>query len=283
MSRIEKDLRKCVAESLKEGTVKYVIGYETGSLKGKTRPYLVRTPEEAAKLVWNNDCKLNLAKYVLGVGEKIGVIVKGCDGRALVELIKENQIKRENLLIIAPECSGVSTTPKLGEASSGAKSLAEHCRGCKVKVSPIYDIVLHGSSGARPSSFEKSSQEAPLPENQRSWSTIFSECIKCMACVKACPLCYCVDCSIEGYRPLLISKLRMPKELMTFHLIRALHMAGRCVECGACEFACPIGIPLTRFYSQVNKEVGKILGYSPGLSTEAKLPVRIVELEGVIR
>ncbi len=39
-------------------------------------------------------------------GEKIGVVVKPCEARALVELTKFQQIKREALLIIAVDCLG---------------------------------------------------------------------------------------------------------------------------------------------------------------------------------
>ena len=33
---------------------------------------------------------------------------------------------------------------------------------------------------------------------------------------------------------------------MEWHLVRAMHLAGRCINCGYCAEACPVGIPLNR-------------------------------------
>lgn len=35
-----------------------------------------------------------------------------------------------------------------------------------------------------------------------------------------------------------------PLTNMEWQVNRVMHMAGRCVECGACAKACPVGIPL---------------------------------------
>ncbi len=283
MSEIEENLRKSVAELLRAGQVKFVIGYEAGPTRNSTRPCFVDRPEESAKLVWNENCRLNLTRYLPGTNEKIGIVVKGCDGRALVELIKENQVKRENMRVIAPECSGVSSATPVGSTSGVERTTAEHCRQCRVRISPISDILLRCAKQSPPSVAEPSEAGHSPRDSKTSWLGLFRECIKCMACVKACPLCYCVECVIGGQKPILVSKLRMPDELLTFHLIRGLHMAGRCTECGACESACPVGIPLTRFYSQLNKEFNRIANYTPGMDLESKSPVKMLEIEGVVR
>jgi len=49
-----------------------------------------------------------------------------------------------------------------------------------------------------------------------------------------------------------------------FHLIRATHIAGRCVDCGACERACPMGIELRRLTRKVRKDVKELFGAEAG-------------------
>ena len=45
-------------------------------------------------------------------------------------------------------------------------------------------------------------------------------------------------------------------------------MAGRCIDCGLCEEACPVDIPLRLLYRKVNQIVSDIFDYRPGSSPE---------------
>jgi ferredoxin len=52
-----------------------------------------------------------------------------------------------------------------------------------------------------------------------------------------------------------------------YHIIRAFHVAGRCVECGECERACPVGIPLMALNRKLIKDVDAYFGpYEAGLT-----------------
>jgi ferredoxin len=96
------------------------------------------------------------------------------------------------------------------------------------------------------------------------WIYEFSKCIKCYGCRDICPVCFCKDCSLE--HPDLVGTGRLPPDIPIFHLVRAVHMAGRCIDCGLCEDACPAEIPLRLLYRKVNAIVKDLFDYDTGTS-----------------
>ncbi|MBO3831885.1 MAG: 4Fe-4S dicluster domain-containing protein [Candidatus Brockarchaeota archaeon] len=271
MSRAEEELRNIAVRLLEKKEVELVVGYEYHG--GSVRPCFVSKPEEADRLVWNPDCWFNLARCLRSLrGRRVGIVAKGCDGKTIVELLKENQLDRGSIVVIAVECDGVFKPFKYG-STRVERRLADYCKRCVTRVSPIADYVVKSDGQASPA-------ENPVADDASDWLSLFRKCLKCMACVKACPLCYCTECSIEGFKPDLVHRLRVPQELFTFHLTRALHMAGRCVECGACESACPVEIPLTRLYHELNEWFRENYGYAPGRSVD-EAPPPLVFKEGV--
>lgn len=248
-------LREVVRDLLSRGELDCFIGFERGSLERTSRPCFVRSEGDVERLVWDRSCRDNLVRYLRGMSGKVGVLVKGCDGLALARLIEEHQLDRNSIYVVAIECGGVET-PASPYATSKVGELADHCLRCRGNVSPVYDLLIE--TGESPPSVDAHGDIDPV-----TWPEEFQKCIRCLACIKACPMCYCTECSLDGSRPWLLSKLRLQNELATFHLIRALHMAGRCSECGACEMACPVKIPLTRLYSTINRRVESELGHVP--------------------
>ena len=106
---MQKELQSKARELLESGDVKQVIGYEAGSVASKCTPSFAESPDEIDRLIWNPTCVNNLAVYLpqaASVG-KTAVVVKPCDGKSIVELIREKQVKREDVVIISVPCPGV--------------------------------------------------------------------------------------------------------------------------------------------------------------------------------
>jgi Na+-translocating ferredoxin:NAD+ oxidoreductase RnfC subunit len=59
-------------------------------------------------------------------------------------------------------------------------------------------------------------------------------------------------------------------ENIVYHLVRAIHLAGRCIDCAECERACPLDIPLRFLNKKLEKDAFALFGYEPGL--DASLP-----------
>lgn len=98
-----------------------------------------------------------------------------------------------------------------------------------------------------------------MPGHERfSWfMSQLDACVKCSACIRACPICFCKDC-------ILISKR---KEYMpSFFLVtRMLHMADSCVCCGKCDEVCPKSIPLSYIFYHLGRRFTSRHSYLAGV------------------
>jgi formate dehydrogenase subunit beta len=61
-----------------------------------------------------------------------------------------------------------------------------------------------------------------------------------------------------------------------FHLTRAVHMAGRCIDCNLCTEVCPAEIPLRTLYKKVAEIVRDEFDYVTGETGEGKSPLNIL-------
>ncbi|MDO8577693.1 MAG: 4Fe-4S dicluster domain-containing protein, partial [Dehalococcoidales bacterium] len=245
-------IRETAKKLLEEGKVDLIIGFENGTLPSRSSPCFIRKPADVEKLVWNSNCENNLAKYLPGRKEKVvGIIANGCGSRAIVGLIQEKQVDREKLVILGVPCEGMT------DRNSGL--LDETCKTCQHPNPVIYDFLI----GDKVKENENSDPYAAVKEfgkkgTEERWEYItgeLSRCIRCYACRNSCPFCYCRECFVDSTKPQWIGKTVNETDTQFFHMVRALHLAGRCVSCGACERACPMGIDLRVLNKKLEEEV----------------------------
>jgi len=255
----ENKLRAEARKLLAEGTVKVVIGY------GERGPVLVTRPEDADRLVWNNRSTANLAMYlkrkeVKALG-RAAVVVKACDERSLVVLEKESQFERKDLHVIGMACDGMEQP---------------RCANCAVRTPRFADTTVgqlpDQTPTPRPGKLD-SLMEMSRGERMAFWVQEFDRCVKCYACRQVCSMCYCERCIVDKNQPISIDPAPGTKGNFAWHIARAFHLAGRCIGCGACAQACPVGIDLGLLNMQLARAAKKHFGYQAGVDPSAELLV----------
>lgn len=215
-------------ELLASKTVQMIIGYEAGPT-GLVRPAFITDPEKAGTLIYNEHCKHNLAVYLtkeeVKNSGKIGIVATLPVMRSLMVLASENQISAEKVTVIGISSDG--NIPDIPDFS--------------VMQSYIEKSDLGNPSGDN----EKLAELLKLSPAERFewWQNELSKCIKCFACRQACPMCYCSRCTVEVNQPQWIPVQANTQGNMDWHILRAMHLAGRCISCGECGRVCPVGIP----------------------------------------
>jgi formate dehydrogenase subunit beta len=117
-------------------------------------------------------------------------------------------------------------------------------------------------------------EEMSRDEKFNYWSEQFSHCVKCYGCRDACPICYCKHCILEADRGF-IPPGEVPPDVM-FPIVRITHVMDSCVNCGQCQDACTMDLPISRLIFLLSKKIGAIFQYEPGMDVSEPPPLRTV-------
>ena len=244
---------------LESGDVNTVIGFGESGVLGMCPPYIFSEPAGADKLSWNNRCVPGLSSYLLGRQGKTAIAAKPCDARAVVSLIRENQLQREDVHIIGLACGGMVD-------ESGAPLPA--CLDCKTNFPPVYDTLIDDPGVVKKSPADARRQ--PSDTSAERFAGEMEKCILCYSCRQACWGCYCKTCFVDRGEPNWQPTTPDTGAKMLYHLGRAMHLAGRCVECGACENACASGVDIRYLVSEVTDFAEDLYGYRAGMDLETE-------------
>jgi len=291
--------------------VDFVLGYGRGFDPLHATPITVRAEADADKLIFDATCVENLATSLYAMrGKRIGIVVKGCDSRSVVELLQEKLLDRENLVVFGMPCEGVIDLAKVrvrvdiaqarGAEFTGNEVrlllpegervlprqdvLADKCLRCRYPNPLVADRMIGPEvtpkgmedTYADLEGFEKLSEQ----ERFDFWKRQMNRCIRCYACRNACPLCVCKHvCLADSREPHWLSAEATLQEKWLFQVMHALHLAGRCTECGECQRSCPMGIPILLLKRKMNRELKEIFNYEAGVDPEAVPPLHTFQME----
>ncbi|MEW6243638.1 MAG: 4Fe-4S dicluster domain-containing protein [Bacillota bacterium] len=303
MNDLREQLREAVASAFSQGRVRSFVCLEKGFYPFASIPAILHSGSEADRVQLGLSDAPLLAKYLLDAPKPAGIVVRQCDALGVSRLIRDRRVKREDLYIVSVSCPGVVDTAKIpvspyqitalenaGDALlvhtalgrtelPWASVLLDRCLSCvSGSASPDADVVLEGEKEKLPapvdySGIDKVEHMTP-DERYAMWEKEFAKCIRCFACRNACPACSCRKCSLDLAEPEWLSPaVTLPEQFM-FHFTRAYHVAGRCVGCGECERACPVGLPLMKLNRKFTRDIETLFGVD-----DARIP-RDVEVLG---
>ena len=301
-------LREQAKKLLEEKKVEMVIGFGEGTELARTTPVFITSPEEVSALTWGPFCANNLVKYLTdyrNLQGNVAVVVKGCDSRSVNRLLTDNQIDRDKVVVLGVPCPGqldwhlvaatVNPAAKLKGISDDGESftvktdagdykfdkkesMLHKCLVCE-NPNPIVSDMTVGKEQPVKNYENRFAEVTALEqlgteEKSKYWDKQFSRCLRCYACRNVCTVCTCRTCVFDQMQPMWVSKRNNLSENTSFHLIRAFHVAGRCVDCGECDRVCPVDIPLRKLNQKILKDLGDLFDTpTPGSKADLTSPL----------
>ena len=246
-------LQQKAKELLESGRVKVVIGYGNGS-GNRIRPVFISKVDNCGELIWDDRCRQNLAVYlnkseIRNMGAP-ALVATPAVVKTVIQLIAENQIESSDIILL------VNENGTIAELTDNA-SLEMFSSSHPVLFPPFVNEEIKKLGGMS------------IPERFQFWQDELSRCFKCYACRAACPLCYCERCITDNNQPQWVCVASHAQGNFEWHMNRAMHLAGRCIECGSCTIACPVGIPIGLLTIEASRIVKEDFSFQPGLQCNA--------------
>jgi heterodisulfide reductase subunit C len=171
--------------------------------------------------------------------------------RSIIQLASEFQVNDESLLVL-----GITPESKMVEF----KDLRE------------VEAFVHTFTieiDARNKEIIRKLEKMTSAERWKFWVDELAPCFKCYACRAACPMCYCHRCTVDFNQPQWIPVPSHELGNIEWHIMRAIHLTGRCIDCDACANACPLALPVNLLTKKMLMGVNENFGvYQPTLRVE---------------
>jgi len=270
MNNPEQQLRDRARALLEGSEVDLVIGYANGNVPDKTTPVFVTSPDDIDQLVLNPFCRNNLATWLTRKDirtryKRVAIVAKEPDIRAIIVLIQESQVDPDAIRVLGVriDTPGDPQSPCTLLPQTTLEELQKHLQ------TDFQPRALTPEQLAQAEELEK----LPPAERWAYWRKQLDRCIRCYACRQACPMCYCDQCIATMNQPQWLDTSAHPLGNVAWNITRAFHLAGRCVNCGECERACPVDIPLMALNRFLARQVGQHFdGYQAGTDLDGYQP-----------
>lgn len=265
MQEIVERIREEARRLFQDDRVDVIIGYQQGVDDEAVTPCFVTEASQVDRLILDERCTHNLAKYLVGregyltsrfkpaaERPRVAIVARPATLRTIVGLIQEHQFAREELVVLAI----VDGTPAGIEPDVEVGRVQEDAQEQERVLARIQEL-----------------ESMSFSERYAWWEREFSKCIRCYACRQICPFCYCEECIADQNQPQWIGKSPSTRNNTSWNAIRAFHLVGRCINCGECERVCPADIPLRLLNVKMIAHVQEAFDYVAGMDAEALPPL----------
>ncbi len=256
----------------------------------KKRQKAERTPDTRPLAIIVKGCDSRAINVLLQENhiarEEVVILGVSCEGGGVIDPRKLADVLRGKEASAASHDGAGSV--KVSTADSevsipAADVLADRCLECTAAYPSVSDTFFGDKVDERGFNARFSAVEAiaAMSEQERSsfWDGHFERCVRCYACRAVCPMCYCDECVVDSTSFIVnptttaeekanrirwIQRSTTPADNVMYHMVRAMHLAGRCIDCAECERVCPVNIPLRLLNTSLEKEALEMFEYTPG-------------------
>jgi len=231
------------------------------------------------------------------INKPIAAVLKPCELRAFIELVKREQGSLDNFLFISSSCGGVLPIKSVEQKdfdkyisnywdtvknANISADIRPTCKACEYFTPYNADITvsLVGEKKLDKEcriflNTDKANQVVKGFDGEITEEDFGSSEILCDFESDN------YDYSQSDYEKELHKKggLRLPPDTIFFQIGRLTHMSFSCVGCGMCSDACPVDIPVAAIFQKTGEETRQLFDYLPGKDVEETIPVMIFKEE----